>query len=383
VAENSPLWLQPQMMQRLHRETWLPTLNGADYVHDIAYDFHGTRFAICTSSLRISIFGAPEGGAVSEEGESAPWTEIARMERAHAGPIWRLSWGHPEYGQPLASCSEDRSVTIWCAASKGAESSTGALPSWHRRWQHSGDAPWVDIRFAPAPLGLKLAAVTADGKVRVFECVNALDLRNWEPEDVETHTSRPTAASSQPAQPGPVVATGGSAVGCMSAALDWMCVPFGGGAEERSETFALGGRGGRLSIWAKHNNRWKELVSEEAHDPESGGVKDVAWCPNLCRPYEIVATCGAGARLWRVDLPSTDETQGVRKDSGNTSCRLTLLMDLIPASDKACPVWRCSWNLMGTTLALCPESGEVSIWKCNASLKWRRECEVETGTEGK
>eukprot|EP00419_Tripos_fusus_P010848 CAMPEP_0172658560 /NCGR_PEP_ID=MMETSP1074-20121228/2857_1 /TAXON_ID=2916 /ORGANISM="Ceratium fusus, Strain PA161109" /LENGTH=320 /DNA_ID=CAMNT_0013473879 /DNA_START=252 /DNA_END=1215 /DNA_ORIENTATION=+ len=271
------------------------------------------------------------------------------------------------------------------AASRGAQSSTGTAnpPPWQRRWSHQGEAPWLDVRFAPAPLGLKLAAVTSDGKARVFECVNAMDLRAWEPEDIETQTHRPSAASSQPAQPDRTLAAAtGSSLGCMSAALDWMCVPFGGGGEERSEALAVGGRGGRLGIWAK-SNRWKELVSEEAHPPASGGVKDVAWCPNLCRPYEIVATCGAGARLWRVDFPSADETQGVtntRKDSGN-ACRLQLLMELIPAADKACPVWRCSWNLMGTTLALCPESGELSIWKCNASLKWRRECEVVKGTE--
>jgi len=382
-------------MLRFEGETWLPTLNGADYVHDIAYDFYGTRFAICTSSLRISVFSTSEGKAVGAEGETAPWTEIARMDRAHGGPIWRLGWGHPEYGQPLASCSEDCTVTIWSggrsqgATNRGAESSMGAAtpgplnpPAWQRRWSVSGEGPWVDVRFAPAPLGLKLAAVTFDGKARVFECVNALDLRAWEPEDIETQTNRPTAASSQPAQPGPAAATGGRN-GSMSAALDWMCVPFGGGGEEHSETIAVGGRGGRLSIWSK-SSRWKELASEEAHPRETGGVKDVAWCPNLCRPYEIVATCGAGARLWRVDIPSMNETQGVmhaRKDFGNPSCRLQLLMELIPAADRACPVWRCSWNLMGTTLALCPESGEVSIWKCNASLQWRRECEVETGIE--
>jgi len=379
-------------MLRFDRETWLPTLSGADYVHDIAYDFYGTRFAICTSSLRISIFAASEGGLVGEEGETAPWTEIARMDRAHGGPIWRLSWGHPEHGQPLASCSEDCTVRIWHggrgAANRGAESSMGSAttgptvpPAWQQRWSHQGEGPWVDVRFAPTPLGLKLAAVTADGKARVFECVNALDLRTWEQEDIETQTSRLTAASFQPIQPGLAAATVGD--GCMSAALDWMCVPYGGSSEERSEMIAVGGRGGRLSIWAK-SNRWKELASDVAHPRETGGVKDVAWCPNLCRPYEIVATCGAGARLWRVDIPSMDETQGVthaRKDSGNLSCRLQLLMELMPATDKACPVWRCSWNLMGTTLALCPESGEVSIWKCNASLQWRRECEVEKGIE--
>merc|ERR550532_3131044 len=94
-----------------------------------------------------------------------------------------------------------------------------ALPAWQQRWSHQGEGPWVDVRFAPAPLGLKLAAVTADGKARVFECVNALDLRTWEQEDIETQTNRPVAASSRPTQPCLTAVTVGD--GCMSAALDW------------------------------------------------------------------------------------------------------------------------------------------------------------------
>merc|ERR1740117_2443512 len=93
----------------------LPTLNDADYVHDIAYDYYGTRLAICTSSLCISIFSAPSatGSTATGEESSGEWVETARMTQAHTGPIWRLSWGPPDCGEPLASCSEDRTVAIW------------------------------------------------------------------------------------------------------------------------------------------------------------------------------------------------------------------------------------------------------------------------------
>ena len=32
---------------------------------------------------------------------------------AHVDTIWRLSWAHPEFGQLIASCSEDKMVNIW------------------------------------------------------------------------------------------------------------------------------------------------------------------------------------------------------------------------------------------------------------------------------
>lgn len=371
----------------------LPTLSEADYVHDIVYDYYGTRLALCTSSLRISIFSAP-AGSQAEPGAAAAgsgaWTETARMERAHAGPIWRLSWGHPEFGEPLASCSEDRVVTIWycdpaannasaAVAQRGSDGSR-ALPSWQRRAQLQGEGPFVDVRFAPSSIGLKLAACTADGRAKIFECVNRLDLRSWEAEDLESLAHRAPATSASPTAS---AAAGAGAVPganfCASAALDWMRAPFGGSGDERGEVLAVAGRAGRLAIWSRDNNRWKEVVSSEAHPVQSGGVKDLAWCPNLCRPYEIIATCGAGARLWRVDFPSQDEAYGAPQSRKvpSPACQLQLLKELVPAADEVCPVWRCSWNLTGTTLSLCPESGEISVWKANASLDWRQECGIE------
>merc|ERR1711957_586941 len=115
-----------------------------------------------------------------------------------------------------------------------------------------------------------------------------------------------------------------------------------------------------------------------------GGIKDVAWCPNLCRPYELLVTCGAGASLWRLDFPSLSDdyrggpsaaagagSAGYRGKQKNQHCQLQRLTELIPAAHDACPIWRCHWNLTGTTLALCPEAGEVSLWKTDASQEWR------------
>lgn len=351
-------------MLRVDGKINLPTLSDADYVHDIAYDFYGTRLALCTSSLRISIYSAPSSSD-TEGTDASAWTETARMDRAHSAPIWRLSWGHPEGGEPLASCSEDRTIAVWCdrrkvggdgSSSRGDGSHT--LPSWQKSNPLNMDGPIVDVRFAPSPFGLKLAACTEDGKARIFECTNAFDLASWEPEDLEAASRSSTAA----------------AVPSSSAALDWMPAPFGGGsATDDRETLAVAGRGGQLVIWGKgKTNRWAELNKAN----NIGAVKDIAWCPNLCRPYEILATCGDGAKLWRIDFTSQDD-RGYGRSAATQSCRLSVLKELIPAGLEICPVWRCSWNLMGTTLALCPEGTEVSVWKVNPSLEWVQQCDVE------
>eukprot|EP00933_Yihiella_yeosuensis_P075136 TRINITY_DN8433_c1_g2_i1.p1 TRINITY_DN8433_c1_g2~~TRINITY_DN8433_c1_g2_i1.p1 ORF type:complete len:376 (+),score=67.82 TRINITY_DN8433_c1_g2_i1:31-1158(+) len=371
-------------MLRFDQQVRLPVQNEADYVHDIAYDHYGTRLALCTSSLRISVFSLSTDKGADDDSR---WVETARMERAHSGPIWRLNWGHPEHGDPLASCSEDRTVAIWYGGHSGAAASGPAaakgsesLPRWEERERLSYEGPVVDVRFAPAPVGLKLAACTADGKARIYECVNALDLRTWESEELETLTHKPPSSAT------PSIQANSSA--CSSACLDWMHVPFGGGgADELNEVIALAGRGGRLAIWTKEKNeRWRERASSEAHPVAAGGIKDVAWCPNICRPYEVIATCGAGAALWRVDFSAQDERQRQgggygRKETGGSglNCTLQLLKELIPSNSEVCPVWRCSWNLTGTTLALCPEGSEVSVWKADASQEWKPECEIELG----
>merc|ERR1740139_887214 len=98
-----------------------------------------------------------------------------------------------------------------------------------------GEGPIVDVRFAPASLGLKLAACTSDGKARLFECQNVLALADWLNEDIET-IANASATNVTPSDVAGVTAT--------SAALDWMSTPFGGGllGDDRGETLAIGGR---------------------------------------------------------------------------------------------------------------------------------------------
>lgn len=336
----------------------LPTLNDADYVHDIAYDYYGTRLALCTSSLSILIYSAQTATAGHDEG-SGEWVEIACMKQAHTGPIWRLSWGPPDCGEPLASCSEDQTVAIWSNRSRTG-SKSDKVPSWTCCQRLTCEQPILDVRFAPSPApgsGLKLAVCTADGKGRIFRCRNEIDLDNWEHEDVGQKGNKD-----------------GKDGGVISAAIDWKPAPFGSGAggEEAPEIIALAGRGGRLVIYGKgdtnHRKDWGVLVyKDDAHPEEKGGVKDLAWCPNLCRQEEIIATCGVGAKLWSFKTISAEERGGFRQQQ---EYQLDLLKELIPAEAEICPIWRCSWNLVGTALALCPEGAEVSVWKTNASLEW-------------
>lgn len=207
----------------------------------------------------------------------------------------------------------------------------------------------VDVCFSPPVHGCKVAACSAQGDVRLFECMSSFDLRKWDHEDLES--------IAHPLSTGGAVAT-----------LDWRR-----GAslhESENETLVIAGRTGQLAIWEKsgRRGRWAELASVDAH-PEADGVQDVAWCPNLWRSYEIIATCGAGAALWRADF--TNVGSEVRR-----LCQVQLLETLVSSTDDTCPVWRCSWNLTGTMLAISSDRQALSVWKSTASQSWKRDEEM-------
>jgi len=91
-----------------------------------------------------------------------------------------VSWAHPEFGQLLASCSLDRNVNIW-EEQENVDAAGHVVSRWHKRAQ-LGDAldSVNDVRFAPRHLGLKLAAGSADGRVRVYEAFDVMNLAHWE-----------------------------------------------------------------------------------------------------------------------------------------------------------------------------------------------------------
>lgn len=114
--------------------------------------------------------------------------------QAHNGPVWKLEWAHPEFGQVLASCSFDRTVCIWeepqqqaAAAeptSNNATPTTTTTTTIGSNWIQKSTLVdstdnVVDIKFAPRHLGLKLATCSLDGHVRVYEAIDVMNLAHW------------------------------------------------------------------------------------------------------------------------------------------------------------------------------------------------------------
>jgi nucleoporin SEH1 len=141
-----------------------------DLIHDIAFDYYGKRFATCGSDKHIKVW------ALNEEKESWHVTDISR---AHQNSVWRLSWANPEYGQLVASCSEDGCICVW--EEQDSTSSASDLQRWIRKIKLKISKKSVnDCKFGHRSLGLKLGSVSADGFLRIYEAKNIFELNEWE-----------------------------------------------------------------------------------------------------------------------------------------------------------------------------------------------------------
>jgi nucleoporin SEH1 len=285
----------------------------SDYVHDVSYNYYGNRMAICTSSQSISIWDLGDAG----------WKESARINNAHSGPIWRLDWAHPQFGDVIASCSEDRTISIWSCGSKG----------WKKRATLT-DSPYAvtDVQFCDRNFGLKFAACTADGMVRIYEATDPLNLSAWEVEDFSTVDTK-----------------GGPNSGC--SALSWCA---------GNERIGVVGASGRLKVFEK-KNRWILIAEREASDKSGSPLKDCAWAPNLCRDYDWIATCGDS---------STVTVWELRENERSASLIAVHTIDC-----GVSPIWRCAWSITGDILSVAPESGEVQLWRLagiGSSCGWEK-----------
>ena len=133
-----------------------------DIIHDISFDWCGKRIAVSSSDKNIYIYmRTPEGKWAKED-----------TIHVSGGPLWRVKWARPEFGQILATCSLDRSVKIyqktmgpWTEQAKFADSLAGI----------------EDIKFSPRQdMGLLLATVAADGYIRFYQAKNLTNVKDWQ-----------------------------------------------------------------------------------------------------------------------------------------------------------------------------------------------------------
>ncbi|KAJ2783492.1 epoxide hydrolase, soluble (sEH) [Coemansia interrupta] len=242
----------------MEQELSIP-VNHDDFIHDIAYNFYGTRLATCGSDRCIKIWDWNR--------QTGLWILNESM-LGHDSSVVRLSWAHPEFGQVLASCSLDRSVRIWMEQESNLKNST-------MRWKsvstlNDSSCAVHSIAFAPEYRNLSLAAASSDGKVRFYSPVEPITLSNW------------TVSGQIDFIPGGASDSDGPL--CLSWCKSRFASPH---------MIVIGGsKGNRVKVFQLDTMQYSELHELDSYE---GFVLDIDWAPSMGRSYHLIATaCSDG-----------------------------------------------------------------------------------------
>mmetsp|Transcript_8172 Transcript_8172/g.13578 ORF Transcript_8172/g.13578 Transcript_8172/m.13578 type:complete len:273 (-) Transcript_8172:1027-1845(-) len=229
-----------------------------DLVHDIAFDYYGKRFATCSSDKHIKIWTLDE--------EKGSWSSFDF--KAHQNSVWRLSWANPEYGQLLASCSEDGTICLWEEQEATTISDT-SQERWRKFRLASHKRSIKDVKFCHRSFGLKLAAASADGCIRIYEAQDIFDMNKWEmmiEYQVEDISNPDKSRNSSE-----------HGLTCLA----WNDCPF------EPAMIAVGGYSKTARVYSFDRNTLKEECSLGDH---VNPVHDIAWAPSMGRSYHLIAT---------------------------------------------------------------------------------------------
>ncbi|KAJ7746473.1 WD40-repeat-containing domain protein [Mycena maculata] len=393
-----------------------------DLVTDASYDFYGLRLATCSLDQRIKIWQLDESNG--SWGAEDDW-------KAHDAAISKISWAHPEFGTIIASSSFDRTVKVWEQASAvglpDAQQANGnghASPSQTpgpstSRWIERAVLPEARgtvraVEFAPHHFGLKLASISSDNHLRIYECLEQPSLTTWQlaqEADVQALPLGPSASPLTRAQQTNALATPTQT----SSATDGASAPLIAqalqqGLQQNASTPGrpgLGNReadGGWCISWCK-DRYWGEVIAagsgtsgvvkiiqlssnrpatiltldpfpsvegalmdqDGISGPATAAVTSVSWAPSCGRSYHLIATGGRDGhvRIWRVKPgeEADDETDG--EDARWTA---SIVADF---EQHKSAVGRVEWNITGTVLSSAGNDGRVRLWKATSGNVWR------------
>jgi protein transport protein SEC13 len=280
-------------------------------------DYYGRRLATASSDRTIKIFD------VAQDGSQSMVADIP----AHEGPVWRISWAHPKFGNLLASCSYDKKVAIW--REQGPDQYGNA--QWVKVYEKMFDSSVGAVSWAPPEFGLALAAGIADGKIAVISFVE----NNWQDYSFEANAGGVNAVSWGPAIP--------------------VNALFSQTAADSAHVMRLvsGGCDNRVKVWRLDNAQGRWVEEKVAEDGHSHWIRDVAWAPSIGASTNTIASASEDGTviIW------TEKSLG----EWTISERLSF---------EKC-VWRVSWSVMGNILAVSSGENSVSLWKESLDGHWK------------
>ncbi|KAK9471122.1 WD40-repeat-containing domain protein [Dipodascopsis tothii] len=321
-----------------------------DLIHEVAYDQSGTRIATCSSDHHIKVFELDADGQ---------WA-LAQSWKAHEGTIHSVRWAPPQYGQVLASCSEDRTMRIFQEQPARARGPRRAA-AFERITTFSDATGTVNaIAFASAaPHGLRLACIGSDCTVRVYTAPDPTDLRHW-------------TLVFQSALP---VGGGGAALARgvrdfqSDYAVDWCstaAAALDDGRQVPLEQFVVSAKD-RVFVFRRSESTDEDAYYGRAEElaGHGGTVHDVSWARGAAPPREALPPAVTAADAdERVATACKDGRVRIyvlaRRPGPAVAYDVRLAEEF---ADHGHEVWKVSWNATGTILSSSGDDGKTRLWK--------------------
>lgn len=177
----------------------------------------------------------------------------------------------------IASCGFDKRVNIW------QEKKEDGKVTWASRAKIQDFSDSVeDIAFCPKVHGLKIAACTLNGKMKIFEPTDYANNINWNC----------------------ISAKDVSSVGCSSvswnpSSLDPQTLVVGCLFDKKKDN-----KNDLVQLYAYVDSKKEYILVESFGDGHLDSITDVEWAPQFGRSFHLIATSSSDGKLiiWKVDL---------------------------------------------------------------------------------
>lgn len=262
----------------------------------------------------------------------------------------------------MASCSEDKSVTIWeelpsttkrnrstfeqhleitntngisnsngITNGKSGKSSQFSSSNRYRMWQEraklvESSTSIVDIQFAPKHLGLQLASCSVSGHIRIYAPTDISNLSSWSLQNDFIAYDK------------------------QASCLSWNPNQF----EEPMIAVACGDNKVRIFSYNDNLRKWGVINILEGH---KNTIHSISWAPSLGRSIHLIATGSKDGtvRVWKLEP----------KNENNTTSDETRfsVFPIASLEDHIQEVWKVEWNATGTILYTSGDDQTIRSYK--------------------